>query len=220
MLNHNVRFLPFVLATALLMLCSCESTYVPTVADMPMHRQQGELRANGHFGTNGFDLQASYAATRQLSVGIAANHWKPLGDWSSTSLNIHQALEAKVGFYSRFQSDSIIGVDLRLGYGLGNNGFNPYHKLSFQPSLFISGKHLEYGLASRFVGVSELRDALQPDYYMFYIEPMQVFRFGGERVKMCYQVGWSFALDIDDTPEKPLVMSLGVDVRLNARKRH
>ena len=107
-----------ILLLPIVFLSSCAPVYIPNAVNVPLNSNKGELQIGGYAGSNGFDLQTSYAITKEIAVMLNGSTMNRTDD-STSSYHKHGFGEAAMGYYNSF--DQAGRFEIFAGYGVGSS---------------------------------------------------------------------------------------------------
>lgn len=138
---------------------ACAPIYIPSAPHVPQLEQQGDWQASAFLGTNGIDLQGSYALSdNKALMGTLSG---PIAD--KTNQNRHFYLEGAYGIFNRSPSQLRMSAFGGLGWGIAsgeanftvsNNSYNHvsrgiYWKPFLQGNIGLHTDVLDIGLSTR-----------------------------------------------------------------------
>jgi hypothetical protein len=223
-----MRFFSWLCALSSLgLLTSCSlinyySAYDANSLNIPLHKEKREIKGSAGYGSIlGFNADASYAVTRNLSVKAGANYNhqdlvrnRLLGGNRFTMTNHY--LESAAGYYKYLENPFINSLELSAGYGngltdqnLGGGRFNGrFHKYFLQFNVGHVSDKIEFGIGVRYSGIyyPVLRQKVWDEYtfepvnYQYSnlrlpsLECAVMSAFGGKKLKATVQYGLAFPL--------------------------
>lgn len=225
----------FIILFFFLMFFSCTPIYIPNVINAPLPGQKGDFTTGLHGGTNGSDLQFSYAINDYLAVMLNGSYDKK--NSNDTAFNDHYAHlygEAGVGYYIPFGTSG--RFDIFTGFGSGYGAADNEYLFIDTQRVFASGFYNRFFLQTDFGTSTEAFDgglslrATSVNFYKYksdnkttkhsvsqvFIEPALFGRIGFKWVKLQSQIGLAVPIgnqNFDDW--QPLIFSMGVFVNLN-----
>jgi hypothetical protein len=227
----NSKFLSLI--TAILLTASaCAPVYIPTMHNVPVLKEKGEIQGQVWAGTSGFDLQASYMNSDRTAIMGAASLS------SGGSDNKHVYLEGGYGILNTSKSNLTLSAfgGLAAGAAQGKGIFTingtPYTTTgsSFILKPFVQGnvgfqsKYFNIGLSSRFAWVQFLTltvngEKQDPPSY-FFVEPLAYMSLGKERLKVNANFGISFPANTNSISIDyfPIMFGFGIQYALKSRK--
>ena len=213
------KFIPIFSTTLLFQ--SCAMLYMPNMANVPLHKDQGDLMISANTGFTGYNFQSSYAINDKFFANLNAayvNSRRDSSDFNRSSLG-----ELGFGYYKALDQNRVVVFESSAGYGIasvndkglqgnfyGHLSSN-YHKFYLQPSIGVTTDFFDGALTARLTALKyfNYQDFVNPseskDYYpgmTAYLEPIATLRAGYKYVKLQIQVGFSFALN----KEHPLAL--------------
>lgn len=138
---------------------ACAPIYIPSAPNVPQLEQKGDWQASAYMGTNGIDLQGSYAISDNKAVmGTLSG---PIAAQSNDSRHIY--LEGAYGIFNRTPSRLRMSAFAGLGWGLASGEANytvngtPYNHASqgiywkpfLQGNIGLHTDVLDIGLSTR-----------------------------------------------------------------------
>lgn len=222
---------------------ACNTAYVPNTVNVPMMRNEGEMRIYGDYRGN---LQGAYSISD--NIGVMANaHFVPDRDHRDANDSIIQdgagrQFDVGVGYQGVLQPNLIMSGDLiadvYAGVGFGSLNLNNKQdqksyevsalKMFVQPSIGFSHRYLEVAFAPRFVGLmygepttgytdAELDTKELPNRSKpmhWFAEPTVTVRAGIQEVKLQFQIGQSFQLTSPEIAHEKVILVVGLSVNL------
>ena len=224
----NSKFLSLI--TAILLTASaCAPVYIPTMHNVPVLKEKGEIQGQVWASTSGFDLQASYMNSDRTAIMGAVSIS------SGGSDNKHVYLEGGYGILNTSKSNLTLsafgGLAAGAAQGMGTFTINgtPYTTIgsSFILKPFVQGnvgfqsKYFNIGLSSRFAWVQFLAlsvngEKKDPPSYLF-VEPVVYMSLGGERLKVNTNVGVSYPMSSISIDYFPLMFGFGIQYTFRDR---
>jgi len=224
----NSKFLSLI--TAILLTASaCAPVYIPTMHNVPVLKEKGEIQGQVWAGTSGFDLQVSYMNSDRTAIMGAASLS------SGGSDNKHVYLEGGYGILNTSKSNLTLsafgGLAAGAAQGMGSFSINgtPYTTTgsSFILKPFVQGnvgfqsKYFNIGLSSRLAWVQFLLltvngEKQDPPSY-FFVEPVVYMSLGGERLKVNTNVGVSYPMNSISIDYFPLMFGVGIQYTFKDR---
>ena len=228
--------LPLILLLSMVLLSSCAPVYIPNAVNVPLNSNRGELQIGGHAGSNGFDLQTSYAITKEIAVMLNGSTMNRTDDSTNSSYHKHSFGEAAIGYYNSF--DQAGRFEVFAGYGLGSSSalttyelFSPlevttkgkYGRIFIQPSIGTSTKFFDGALSLRscyvhFYDIEGNGITLTENQNGLFIEPTLTARIGYKNVKLSTQLGVSLPVQRDQWLDyEPFMVSVGLHVNFGKK---
>lgn len=230
-----------------LVVYSCAPAYIPNAVNTPMLKNKGDLKIGGSLGTSGADLNSAYALTNNIGIminGSVKNGESEVtignGETKVTKQD-HSIVEFGLGSFRSFSNG--FTTDIFAGIGYGNvettdkfglhDGIlkGDYNKFFIQPSLGVVAKYIEGAVSVRFSGVKMdltpygFKDKTDVEYLykknkelVWFYEPTLTARFGSEKIKGVFQVGYSARIkdsDIHYFDHEPFIFNMGVQFSVN-----
>lgn len=224
-----------------LLFSSCKTIYyVPSIQNVPMIQEKGEINADLGATTNlnQSSLQFAYGITDHIAVQANGSLFSP-SFWLTTESNYSGGMaDGGVGYFRKFGNGFLFDTYLLGGYGEVDN-FNLEYpddtslKLRFsrwavQPSVsYIMNKYFSVSGSVR-TGVlfyhslefdrARAVDPMIDSYFdrhrnTFYVlEPALTMRVGFEHFKVKFQYQYSFNLTDSDFPQVRDVLSIGLQI--------
>jgi len=213
------KITPILIITLLLQ--SCAMLYLPNMANVPLHKEKGDLMISANAGFTGYNFQGSYAINEKFFANLNAAYANMRID--SNDFNRSSLGEFGFGYYKVLDKKRVVVFESSAGYGLASvydKGYqgnfygqlsSNYHKFYLQPSLGVTTDFFDGALTARLTALKyfNYQDFVNPseskDYYpgmTAYLEPIATLRAGYKYVKLQIQVGFSFALN----KEHPLAL--------------
>jgi len=227
----NSKFLSLI--TAILLTASaCAPVYIPTMHNVPVLKEKGEVQGQVWASTSGFDLQASYMNTDRTAVMGA------LSVSSGGSDNKHVYLEGGYGILNTSNAHLTLSAfgGLAAGAAAGKGSFTingtPYTTTgsSFILKPFVQGnvgfqsRYFNIGLSSRLAWVQflalEVNGEKQDPPSYFFAEPLAYISLGGERLKVTANLGISFPVKTSSIGIDYFPGMFGVGVQYIFRERN
>ncbi len=211
----------------------CAPVYIPSAPNVPQLEAQGDWQASAYMGTNGIDLQGSYAVTSNTAVmGTLSG---PIA--SENNDNRHLYLEGAYGVFNRSPSRLRMSAFGGLGWGVARgdasytvNG-TPYNRVSqgiywkpfLQGNIGLHTDVLDFGLSTRTALVAfqyaELDgQTVDQPLASLMVEPNLYLAFGWRVVKVAFYGGLSWPLQDGLAFEyNPFMLGLGLQFNLPNR---
>lgn len=225
------------------LLQSCNTAYVPNTVNVPLMRNQGEVRI---YADPMINVQASYAITDNIGVMASGHIVVERTNDSDAGLTIQNGsgsqFEAGIGYATVIKRNIIISGDMMAdvfaGAGFGSLKLNnltdnkAYEvsatKLFIQPSVGFSHRFVEVAFTPRIVGLmygeptsgytdAELNLKELPDRSKpmhWFVEPTITVRGGIQEVKLQFQIGQSFKLTSTPLAHESLILTIGASINL------
>lgn len=213
--------------------------YVPPAQNVPLFKEQGELRVNASAGagdeSRSTDIQAAYAITNKFA--LMSNFMTARGgevnsitdDWAKGNY-----IDGAFGYYQTVRTHGVFEVYGGFGgssqfhyYGDGSTSELGFTRAFIQPSIGLRSKYVEIAFTSGFSNVNFHRvemDSLTPAFDSFSInglmennnfilfEPALTLRLGWKHFKVQGQVNTSQNLSNATAPFENLKFSAGVSI--------
>ncbi len=210
----------WLLLPTVLLLTSCQTTYVSNPANIPLLSQDGEFQGGLGVGPNGFNLQTVWAPVEHLALmGNASTYTisdsilEP--DFRRTYGEIGAGYWTRLNKYLRFETFA--------GTGWGITGEFPqrdlYRRYFFQPNIGASTRYYDLGFSPRlsivrFVEQRGVATPIETDRSGVFLEPIIQGRVGYEEFKFQLQIGPTLSLDDAQFDFRRWNVSIGVSLTL------
>jgi hypothetical protein len=189
--------------SVLLALASCKSTYVPTVAQVPLMSVGDEFQIAANIGNNGYGASLAYSPYYHWALMANGNTYALYSGRQGATTSFRCLYgEFGTGYYTRLSK--ILRAEVFGGYGAGNSGHpvaskELYRKIFLQPSIGISTPFVDLGFTTRLAWVNNFaikqNDISTPrNLTTTFLEPILTARAGFENFKFQLQGGLSFPL--------------------------
>jgi hypothetical protein len=202
-----------------IILNSCAPAYVPSVVNIPLLTNKGEVQAAVYAGTSGVDPQLTYAFSNHVGVMLNGSF---ANNTSSTTNNYHkhQFGEIGAGYYTHFLQRGKFETFAGAGSGKLSAEFDNnlwisrsnvnYTRIFVQPAVGFTTKIFDLGFSTRFVFL-KLHQELESNTGIF-AEPVINVKFGYDHIKAVAQLGLSLPMNSGniDFTYQPLLFSLGL----------
>lgn len=170
-MNFSVLRTKWVFIPVLIINCA-PKVYAPTSAQVPLLEKKGDINAEAHFNSNGFDLQAAYAVFNYLGVGVYGTilNRRDFED-GLRDFQEHRFVGGSLIFFlPKYEIDALfysgkhaLKAEFAVTYGVGfgeelnqfdllfndeireNFASGNYNRLSLQTNLAFQAKHLSIG---------------------------------------------------------------------------
>ena len=227
--------------TLTFLLQSCAMLYMPNMANVPLHKDKGDLMISANTGFTGYNFQGSYAINEMFFANLNAayaNMRRDSSDFNRSSLG-----EFGFGYFKVLDKKRVVVFESSAGYGLasvndkglqgnfyGHLSSN-YHKIYLQPSIGATTDYFDAALTTRLTALQyfNYKDFVNPteskDYYpgvCAYIEPIATLRTGYKYVKLQIQVGFSLSLNNKHPLALqgfPLIANIGLSGHIPTQKK-
>jgi len=189
MLFRITRLLVCIISSA--MLLSCKTMYMPSMQNVPMFKEKGEIQATVAI----HNIQAAYAVTDR--VGVIANGFFRKGkvfhlDDGNSYNYLADSFNWELGVGTMAQPIGNTKLEVFAGYGHGNasltygydapppsgarGGYSSFHKYFVQPGIINQGESLQVCLSGRisfvdFYDFKDLQNNTLQDKVALFIEP-------------------------------------------------
>lgn len=211
------------------------------MANVPLHKEAGDMHATVGTGFMGPNFQASYAAINHVFVNANGSYFSN-DDNTGDGFNRHRIGELALGYYRVLDDNRTTVFEISGGYGLAfveDKGHREpysdhlktnYHKFYIQPSIGTATDFFEGALTLRMVALkyTNFRNLTFPDQdrniypgMCNYIEPLITARVGYKYLKFTVQTGMSISLSPDHDLSLqgfPFIFNLGISGRLGRVK--
>ena len=223
------------IASNLILFCSCNIYYLPNTRSIPMFEKKKELQTSASV-IGGLNFQSAYSLPNHLGIIANGLYYSSQTNTSSALINYY---EGGLGYYS---NNSQTNFAVFGGYGVGkmdvnnsNNNFyyndpahGQYQKFFIQPGYSFKEKNFWYGAVLRisYVDFSNLTsyDTGQPlsltNNRIVFFEPAAMCRFNYKKIFATAQGGVNYqAFGIDGKiGYLPFQYAIGVGLKLNFDK--
>lgn len=204
-----MKRLPLLLpAISLLLGAACVPMYVPSAPNIPQVNSQGDLQLGAYMGSNGIDLQGSYALTDHTAIMGALSG--PIA--TNNNHNRHLYLEGGYGIMNKrpqgLRASAFVGVGAGVSSGesvitINGSSYNrsaegAYWKPFLQGNVGFHNDFIDAGLSSRVALLSfsyadiDGQTPEQPPASLM-IEPTTYLALGWKSVKISTFIGLSLA---------------------------
>jgi hypothetical protein len=236
-----VRHAGLLSCVALAPLAACKAVYAPNLANVPLLRQRGELRASADV----HDLELAYAITEHVGVQANGYHRQDDNDPKPDEERQHgrgDFAELGIGWMTRVHHDWL-QLEVYAGFGTGKvtqditpAGGTTRHfdarldRAFVMPTLGVTRTYFDVAVSARVAGVHyrdledrgyTSREQLAGDGFAdldqrtwLFLEPCVTVRAGYKWIKLQLQAGRSFKLSSADLAHDPGMLSFGVNVDL------
>jgi hypothetical protein len=217
---------------------SCAPVYTPNTVNAPLFEEKGDANLSLTTGTNGVDLQTSYAITEH--IGVVANGSFSGREGESDTSGFHKHAFGELGGVYYLPIGESGRFEILGGFGSGNattishyNFFGPrkkkatgfYHRFFMQMDLGLISKVFDGGLSIRAAHVNFHRfetddNKSKQNISSLFMEPALTMRLGWKYIKLHSQLGLSFPLQ---NPEQeypgfdwqPFIFNIGIHLNMN-----
>jgi len=226
----------FIVVTTMVML-GCAPAYIPNAVNVPLLSNQGQFSGAVQAGTNGYDLQTSYALTPQLAVMANGSIYSAEGESTGTKQK-RSFGEGGLGYYTAFSGSGRLEIFSGYGQGLSSyvddfDFFGPqkvevegrYYRIFLQPSIGTVTSFFDGALSLRacYVNFYQIKnDGVTLDHSVdgMFLEPVLTARLGYKQVKFVTQIGYSLPVGKDvEMLWQPFFFNLGLNFNLGQKEK-
>ncbi|MBS4012994.1 MAG: hypothetical protein KGZ97_04430 [Bacteroidetes bacterium] len=224
----NIKIFTLLAISAMLLANSCSPpVYHPTMVNVPLFKEAGEINVAANISTSGIEPQLAFAVTD--NIGIMANAcYNNMSKEGSRDYEIFQMIEFGAGYYKNFLKNGRYEVYGGVGYAnkafhvFNNGSFTteevPYTKFFIQPSIGITTQFADAAFSPRFV-LANIEDT-NYTYGVMYVEPAFTVKLGYKYIKFIAQVGASLRFQqhdysVNNRAHQPLILGFGLQANLN-----
>ncbi len=222
----KISFLFFVT----ILISSCTPSYYPSTLNIGLLKNPGDFKARGTVDKASVNFQGIACIRENIIIGASVNVFKlrettkgSFGNSGGTFNSKGTQFEVSGGYFKPFGRKGIFEI-LAIG-GVAdiesNDIFGKMYKVGLQPTLGVTSKNLESSFSLRIVNVSVEESAILDPYETvtssLFVEPAVTFSLGFERLKISYQLGFSFGSNEAAFENKEFLNTIGLQYNFQSR---